>query len=362
MATLSYKDAEAASCPDCSAEFPASLLACPKCGRLVHGDRLKEIASGATDAENESRHSDALVLWREALDLLPPRSKQHKRISDKCSYLSGLVDEAPPPVGPAAAPAGGTHEHGSGKGKGVLAGLGSAGLLLWKFKWIGTFLLTKAKFLFLGLKQGGTFLSMAAAFGVYWTIWGWPFALGVVLSIYVHEMGHVAALRRYGIGASAPMFIPGFGAFIRLKQHLTSVREDARVGLAGPEWGLGATLVCYAVYWTIGGPIWGAVAKFSAWINLFNLVPVWQLDGSRGLGALSMSQRKMLVAVIAATWFATGEGMLLIVGLVTLLRSFGKEEVQPHWSIFWRFAVFIVALSVLATVEITGFEHLLGED
>lgn len=361
MATISYKDAEAASCPECSAKFPASLLACPKCGWLAHGDRLKVISSSATTAERESRHSDALVLWREALELLPPRSKQHKRISDMCSYLSGLVDEIPAAVSHPGKPAGDAHEHGSGKAKGALAGIGGIGLLLWKFKWVGTFLLTKAKFLFVGLKQGGTFFSMAAAFGVYWTIWGWPFALGIVLAIYIHEMGHVAALRRYGIGASAPMFIPGLGAFIRLKQHLTSVREDARVGLAGPDWGLGATLFCYAVYWTIGGPIWGAIAKFSAWINLFNLLPVWQLDGSRGLAALSMMQRKLLVGVIAASWFATGEGMLLIIGLVTLMRAFGKEDVKPHWSIFRRFSALVVALSVLATLEISGFEELLGE-
>src|SRR2546430_4861243 len=78
---------------------------------------------------------------------------------------------------------------------------------------------------------------MLLSAGVYWTIWGWKFALGVVLSIYVHEMGHVQALQRYGIKATAPMFIPGVGAVVRLKQYPADRREDARVGLAGPLWG-----------------------------------------------------------------------------------------------------------------------------
>ena len=77
---------------------------------------------------------------------------------------------------------------------------------------LALFLLTKGKLLLFGLSKGTTFLSMLAALGVYWTLWGWKFALGFVLSIYVHEMGHVAAMKRFGLAATAPMFIPGFGA------------------------------------------------------------------------------------------------------------------------------------------------------
>src|SRR5256885_5819705 len=108
------------------------------------------------------------------------------------------------------------------------------------------------------------------------------FAFGLVLSIYIHEMGHVQALQRYGIKATAPMFIPGFGAVIRLKQYPADAREDARVGLAGPLWGLGAALAAYAVYRATGVGVWGAIAHMGALVNLFNLVPVWQLDGARG--------------------------------------------------------------------------------
>jgi len=86
-------------------------------------------------------------------------------------------------------------------------------------------------------------------------MFGWPLALGLVLSIYIHEMGHVVALMRYGVKATAPMFIPGVGAIIRLQQSLGDPRQDARCGLAGPLWGLGAALGSYGLNLATGLPI-----------------------------------------------------------------------------------------------------------
>src|SRR6185295_6272463 len=119
---------------------------------------------------------------------------------------------------------------------------GAVGALLAKFKWVVLFLLGKGKILLAGLLKAPTFLSMALALGVYATAFGWKFALGLVVSIYVHEMGHVVWLRRYGIPATAPMFVPGLGAFVRLNQRPATVGEDARVGLAGPVWGAAAAI------------------------------------------------------------------------------------------------------------------------
>ena len=133
-----------------------------------------------------------------------------------------------------------------------MAGLGFVGMLIWKLKVVLLFVLTKGKLLLLGLTKSSTFLSMFASFAVYWAAWGWPFALGLVVSIYIHEMGHVDALRRYGFKATAPMFIPGLGALIRLQQHPTNPAEDARIGLAGPLWGMGAALACYLLFLATG--------------------------------------------------------------------------------------------------------------
>src|SRR6266700_990472 len=241
-------------------------------------------------------------------------------------------------------------------GKGA-AGVGALGALLFKFKFALVFVLTKAKLLLFGLTKAGTLLSMLLSAGVYWSIWGWKFAVGVVLSIYVHEMGHVQALQRYGIKATAPMFIPGIGAVIRLKQYPAGPREDARVGLAGPLWGLAAALAAYVVYRATGIGVWGAIAHFGAWVNLFNLVPVWQLDGARGFRSLTRYQRWIAVAVIAVMWGATSEGLLVLLGCAAAAAaalSRGAEE--PDHIALAQYALLVGVLSLMTRIAapVTG--------
>jgi Zn-dependent protease len=197
-----------------------------------------------------------------------------------------------------------------------------------KFGSIGTFLLvalSKAKLLLLGLTKLSTFISMLAFFAVYWSLFGWKFALGFVLCIYVHEMGHVMALRKYNIAASAPMFIPFLGAFVRMKQYPGNVGEDARVGLAGPIWGLGTAVVTWLAAITTGLPIWYAIAHTAAWINLFNLLPIWQLDGGRGFRALTRGQRLIAGGVAIAIWAFTHQTILLLIALGAGYRLFSRD-------------------------------------
>ena len=194
-----------------------------------------------------------------------------------------------------------------------------------KFKWVLLFLLSKGKVLLIGLTQAKTFLSMALAVGVYTTIWGWRFALGIVISIYVHEMGHVVWLRRYGIPATAPMFIPGLGAFVRLKQHPATVGEDARIGLAGPAWGAAAAIAALVLGVVLQRPIFVAIASVGAWINLFNLLPVWQLDGGRGFAALSRGQRWAVAVVFWLLALAGADGLFFILAIAATARALGKS-------------------------------------
>jgi hypothetical protein len=208
----------AAVCPGCGSEIGPGLLSCPACHRLVHADELGRLAARAEESEAAGQLAEARAHWRAAHDLLPPLTRQAEGVAERIAALNRRLESQP----------GGDPGEKHGRPMWVKV-LGPLGVVLF-------FVLTKGKLLFLGLTKAGTLFSMLAAFGVYWTVWGWPFALGLVASIYVHEMGHVAALRRYGIAASAPMFLPGVGAYVRMKQRPADPVEDARVGLAGPVW------------------------------------------------------------------------------------------------------------------------------
>jgi Zn-dependent protease len=329
---------------ECDAEIAPGLLSCPGCRRLVHSEELKSLAVEAEAAERTGDLTRALGAWRRALDILPPDSRQHEAVLGRINALSSRVDTAPPPAPSSEKP----------RWTKGLAGAGALALLAWKSKAVLVFLLTKGKLLLAGLTKASTFLSMALAFGVYWTAWGWKFALGLVLSIYVHEMGHVAMLRRYGIRATAPMFIPGLGAIVRLKQYPVNPREDARVGLAGPMWGLGASVVAYGVYLATGWGNWGAIAKIGAWINLFNLLPLWQLDGGRGFRSLTRSRRWVAAAAIGAMWFLSAEGLLLLLLLAAVFRAFERNTpAEPDRLGLFQYVFLILALSGLCMVQVT---------
>jgi len=233
-----------------------------------------------------------------------------------------------------------------GERKKKLGLLGTIGALLLKFKTVGLVILTKGKLVLLGLTKLNTLLSMLVSIGFYWALYGWKFGLGFVLSIYVHEMGHVMALARYGIPASAPMFIPGLGAFVRLKAYPASAGEDARVGLAGPLWGLGAALACMGIGVITDSGLFTALAKVGAWINVFNLIPVWQLDGSRGFRALTRHHRILIAGLAGLLWFWTSETMLIIVALVSVWRCFTNDAPEQQDNVvFFQFAGLLGALS-----------------
>lgn len=303
-------------CPQCGTVIAPTLLSCPNCHRLVHADRLKVLADTAQQAAAAGDEATELNTWQEALALLPPESRQFAAISEKITLLSQRVagggGQSSGNIRSPQSNSAQTGTHGTSKAGKTAAGLGTIGLLLWKLESVGLFLLTKGKLLLAGLTKGSTFFTMLLSTGVYWTAWGWKFAVGLVLSIYVHEMGHVAMLQRYGIKATSPMFIPGVGAIVRLKQHIADPQKDARVGLAGPVWGTGAAIFTYSVGLLTGWPMWLAIAHIGAWINLFNLMPVWQLDGGRAFISMTRKQRWMATLAIGAAWFLVHEGMLLL--------------------------------------------------
>jgi Zn-dependent protease len=194
---------------------------------------------------------------------------------------------------------------------------------------------------------------MFLSFAVYWNVWGWKLALGLVVSIYIHEMGHVYQLTRYGIRATAPMFIPGLGAVIRQKQYPASAHEDARVGLAGPIWGLFAAAAAYVIHLATGYHIYAAIAQWGAIINLFNLLPVWQLDGSHAFRALSKLERAGIAALCAVTSIIAHQPWLLIICIVAAFRAFEPSAPQNrNATIFTEFAFLIVALSLLTKIPV----------
>jgi Zn-dependent protease len=195
-------------------------------------------------------------------------------------YGAPLLPQEPRSEPPAAAP-----EHDEPRPLWKRAGgiAVAAGLLLLKFgaKLKGALLLLPK------LKIFTTSASMLVSIAAYALIWGWSFAVGFVLLLLVHEMGHVLQLRREGIKASAPMFIPFLGALVAMKELPKDAAAEARVGLAGPVLGAAACLIPWGIYGLTGDELFKALAFVGFFLNLFNLLPVLPLDGGRAMAALT---------------------------------------------------------------------------
>jgi Zn-dependent protease len=175
------------------------------------------------------------------------------------------------------------------------------------------------------LKLVTTVGTMAVSLAAYAWIWGVPFAAGFVVLLLVHEMGHVIQLRREGIKASAPMFIPFLGAVITARSLGDNAVAEARVGLAGPILGSVGAAACILIWHATGNDVWRALAYTGFLLNLFNLLPVVPLDGGRAMAAMAPWM-----------WFAGFAALIPLVfvfsnPIIVLLIVFAGMETYRRW-------------------------------
>jgi Zn-dependent protease len=184
----------------------------------------------------------------------------------------------------------------------------------------GLLLIPKAKLL---LTLGTALASVV----LYSLVFGWWFAVGFVLLLFVHEMGHVIQLRREGIRATAPVFIPFLGAVVGMKQMPKDALAEARVGLAGPILGTAGAAVCFVIAEATGSSMLRALAYVGFLINLINLVPLTPFDGGRAMAAMA-----------PAMWFV-GLGVMVFLFLLThitfllIFVLFGGYDTYRRWKL-----------------------------
>jgi len=169
--------------------------------------------------------------------------------------------------------------------------------------------------------------SMVVSIIAYATIWGFQFAIGFVVLLLVHEMGHVIALRREGIKASAPMFIPFLGAVISARSLGDDAVAEARVGLAGPILGSIGAAGCVLLWRATGSDFWRALAFTGFFLNLFNLLPVVPLDGGRAMAAMAPWM-----------WFVGFLGMIALAiifpnPIILIIVVFAGYETYRRWKL-----------------------------
>ncbi len=168
------------------------------------------------------------------------------------------------------------------------------------------------------LLSSATFALFVATYAARQGVW---FAVGFGLLLMIHELGHGAAMRAAGIRAGWPVFIPFLGAFIAMKDHPADPLVEARVAYAGPVAGTGASLACAALGLWTRAPIFFALAYSGFFLNLFNMVPLGFLDGSRVARVFSRGAWIVGIAIFGALFLVSPSPQLGIIGVMSLMQA-----------------------------------------
>jgi len=187
------------------------------------------------------------------------------------------------------------------------------------------------------LASTGTILVSLAAYAL---LWGWPFAAGFIALLFVHEMGHVIALRREGLKSSAPMFIPFLGAVIAARSLGQNALAEARVGLAGPILGSIGAAVCILVWHATGNSLWEALAFTRFFLNLCNLLLGVPLDGGRAMAAMAPWMWFVGFAALIPLAFIFPNPIILLIlvfaGFETYKRWKLRRSPSPEQQTYYR--------------------------
>ena len=204
---------------------------------------------------------------------------------------------------------------------------GRRGILGWLTA-VGLFLLGYAKYAFLLVKAVPALLTLSTlflSFGLYALYRGPVFAAALVAMILVHEMGHVVEIRRQGMEATAPVFIPFLGAAIFQRSHPQDALRQAQIGIAGPLAGTAGATVAYVLYGYTHWDGFALAATIGFFLNLFNMIPIGMLDGGWILAPVSKwFQVFGMLLMVGAAFFLGFSPILFIIVLFSLPTIIGR--------------------------------------
>jgi Zn-dependent protease len=242
----------------------------------------------------------------------------------------------------------------------------------------GALLLKFGKLLLVGLKGAKfltTSLSMLISIGAYALIWGFPFAVGFVGLLFIHEMGHYIQMRREGIRPSAMVFIPFLGAAVAAKSLGGSALAEARVGLAGPILGSIAAGAVAVAGIAMDSDFLRALAFTGLFLNLFNLLPVSPLDGGRAMAAVSPWMWFVGLFALIVMVFVFPNPIIILIALFAAFETYkrwkergkGYEDNEDYYRVSNKarlvvFAVYLgLVIALVVGMDLTFVERDFGD-
>jgi Zn-dependent protease len=210
------------------------------------------------------------------------------------------------------------------------APIAAVGFAIWKLKFVFAAIFKFKLFTVAG--------SMIVSVGAYALLWGWQFAVGFVVLLLVHELGHVAEAKRQGLPVSAPMFIPFLGALITLKRLPDNAWNEAKVAIAGPIVGSVGAAAVWALGEALDSELLVALAFTGFFLNLFNLAPISPLDGGRIVAAIHPVLWAVGLVLLLGLTIVAPNPILILILVLGALESWRRwrERRRPEGEAYYR--------------------------
>ncbi len=218
------------------------------------------------------------------------------------------------------------------------------------------------------LLTGGT---MLLSIVTYAWLYGWRYAVGFVMLILVHEMGHYVAARRRGLDVGAPTFIPFVGAWIALKDQPRNAETEAYIGFAGPFVGTLGALACYFLARAYDSSLLLALAYSGFFLNLFNLIPLSPFDGGRITAVITPRLWLAGVPVLIGLFFVRPSPLLILMAILAapqVVRAWHYDPAAPENAAYYgvsqehrvTYAMYYLALAAFLAVMANDVHEMLG--
>ncbi len=218
------------------------------------------------------------------------------------------------------------------------------------------------------LLTGGTMLLSIVTYALFY---GWPYAVGFVVLILVHEMGHYVAARKRGLDVGAPTFIPFVGAWIALKDQPRDAETEAYIGFAGPFVGTLGALACYFFARSYDSSLLLALAYSGFFLNLFNLIPLSPFDGGRITAVITPRLWLVGVPVLIGLFFIRPSPLLILMAILAapqVMRAWHYDPAAPENAAYYgvsqehrlTYAVYYLALAAFLAVMANDVHDMLG--
>jgi len=314
------------TCPNCGHELALGALACPECFTLLHGVELNAQAREAKALEAKKDFAQAREVWNRSLALLPHDSKQAEWVRDHLRVLEIAQASMPETQGQTT--------HPWARRLGPLAPI--------------ALVLTKSKGLLLAIFKLKFLFSFFSFIALYVAMFGWRYGVGFAVSILIHELGHFIDIKRRGLPAEMPVFLPGLGAYVKWNALGVTKKQIAQISLAGPLAGWLAAAGSFFLFSYTHDPLWAALARTGAVLNVLNLIPVWVLDGGQAANSLGKVERSALLAAALGLWLFTWQPIFFLVAAGAVYRLFTKDKPgRDDWGTLTYYVAVLAALGVV---------------